>query len=86
MNFDIKEFVLDEKTIERQANLLSKVFKDKKKFNKFYLHWLYKKNPLGEAIGFDAYDNNRNLVAHYAAIQPNYYSKNSKMVFLKFSF
>ncbi len=31
MNFDIKEFVLDEKTLEKQANLLSKVFKDKKK-------------------------------------------------------
>lgn len=68
MNFEIKEFVLDEKTIERQAILLSTVFKDKKKFNKLYLHWLYKKNPLGEAIGFDAYDNNGNLVAHYAAI------------------
>ena len=68
MNFDTKEFVLDEKTLEKQANLLSKVFKDKKKFNKLYLYWLYKKNPLGEAIGFDAYDSNGNIVAHYAAI------------------
>ena len=30
MNFDIKEFFLDEKTLEKQANLLSKVFKDEK--------------------------------------------------------
>lgn len=72
MNFDIKEFVLEEKTLEKQANLLSKVFKDKKKFNKLYLYWLYKKNPLGEAIGFDAYDSNGNIVAHYAVIPIEY--------------
>ena len=51
---------------------MSKVFKDKKKFNKLYLFWLYKKNPLGEAIGFDACDSNGNIVAHYAAIPIEY--------------
>ena len=40
----------------------------KTKKNLSFIFWLYKKNPLGEAIGFDACDSNGNIVAHYAAI------------------
>ena len=49
------------------AQLLKTCFPDSNKFSRDYLHWLYKCNPDGEVVGFDARDGER-LVAHYACI------------------
>lgn len=48
----------------RYINLFSECFPAAGKFNLNYLEWLYKCNPCGKAIGFDAWDEDK-LVAHY---------------------
>lgn len=50
---------------------LTKVFKNKERFSYEYLSWLYRDNPLGEVIGFNAKDNNNKIVSHYALIPMN---------------
>jgi GNAT superfamily N-acetyltransferase len=47
--------------------LLSLVWPEATHIDEHYLTWLYTKNPLGNAYGFNAYENGR-LIGHYAAI------------------
>ncbi len=50
--------------------LFSKCFPANEKFNLNYLEWLYKKNPCGPALGYDAWDGEK-LVAHYVVMPTN---------------
>ena len=47
--------------------LLGKNFNSHNFFSEEYLSWLYFQNPLGEVLGYNAW-NGRQLVAHYATI------------------
>jgi len=49
------------------AKLLKNCFPGSDKFSRDYIYWLYKCNPDGEVVGFDARDGER-LVAHYSCI------------------
>lgn len=54
-------------TASKYVNLFSESFPSSNRFNKQYLDWLYHMNPMGSAIGFDAWVGD-DLVAHYACI------------------
>jgi hypothetical protein len=53
--------------ISECCNLLKTVFPDATNFTNEYLDWLYNQNPVGSAIGFNAFDG-QELVAHYVTI------------------
>jgi GNAT superfamily N-acetyltransferase len=57
----------DTSTLSRYAELFSKCFPASAGFTLDYLDWLYRLNPDGLAIGFDAWDGNK-LVAHYVCV------------------
>lgn len=49
------------------VRLFADCFPGVDKFSRDYLDWLYRCNPDGEVVGFDAWDGNR-LAAHYVCI------------------
>jgi len=49
------------------VELFAECFPGETKFNLEFLNWLYRNNPDGQVVGFDARDGER-LVAHYACI------------------
>jgi hypothetical protein len=53
--------------MEKYVQLFSQCFPAGSKFNINYLDWLYRQNPNGLAIGFDAWDGDK-LAAHYVLI------------------
>jgi predicted N-acetyltransferase YhbS len=62
---------LDDEHLELYSALLLNCFSDtqanRRKFSSACLAWLYKENPDGAALGFDAFDEDQ-LVAHYVCI------------------
>lgn len=56
-----------EDNYESYVRLFSECFPGVKKYNRNYLEWLYRANPDGEVVGFDAWDGER-LAAHYACV------------------
>lgn len=65
MEIKIKEASNNSYEIVKTKELLEITFK--KKFNIEYLNWLYKENPSGDAITYNAWHNN-NIVAHYTVV------------------
>ncbi len=65
---------LDAEHLELYSALLRNCFPDtsanRRKFSAASLAWLYKENPDGMALGFDAFDEDQ-LVAHYVCIPAN---------------
>ena len=65
---------LDAEHLELYSALLRDCFPDtsanQRKFSAASLSWLYKENPDGMALGFDAFDGDQ-LVAHYVCIPAN---------------
>lgn len=57
----------DDINLIQYSNLFRLCFPNVSKFSLNYLQWLYRDNPDGIAMGFDAYDNEK-LVAHYACV------------------
>lgn len=57
----------DEAITRKYEALFSDCFPDAGKFNRSYLNWLYRENPQGTAVGFDAWDGDQ-LAAHYVCI------------------
>ena len=62
MNEKIKQIDLSDSSIKQISDFLTSVYDDKKKFNYDYLSWLYRDNPDGEIIGFNAFDKDNNLI------------------------
>ena len=61
--------------INQYLELYKRCFKNfGKNFN--YLNWLYKKNPLGDYVGIDAFHNN-NLIGQIGGIPYNFKFKNN---------
>ncbi len=57
----------DESAYADYVGLFAKCFPRTSKFTRDYLDWLYRCNPDGQVVGFDARDGGR-LVAHYVCI------------------
>lgn len=57
----------DDKELSLYATLMKQCFPGTSIFNLHYLKWLYRNNPDGEVIGYDAFDGAQ-LVAHHAFI------------------
>ncbi len=57
----------DDTSLRNYVALFQHCFPSAKHFNETYLRWLYRSNPDGEVVGFDAYDGDA-LAAHYACI------------------
>ena len=57
----------DQASFKDYERLFSRCFPGVDKFNRDYLDWLYRCNPDGEVVGFDAKDGDR-LAAHYVCI------------------
>jgi GNAT superfamily N-acetyltransferase len=56
-----------EATYTDYVRLFADCFPSVDKFNREYIDWLYRRNPAGEVVGFDARDGDR-LAAHYVCI------------------
>lgn len=63
----IRKTKTDDQCILKYAELLSTCFPQSNRFHVEYLSWLYRDNPWGPVIGFDAFDGEQ-LVAHYVTI------------------
>lgn len=57
----------DDAAYSEYINLFSRCFPGSTKFSHEYLRWLYRLNPHGRAVGFDARENGR-LTGHYACV------------------
>ncbi len=58
---------VEQDRLQRYQELFLKCFPASTKFGAAFLRWLYKDNPDGKVIGFDAFDGDR-LAAHYVCI------------------
>ncbi len=63
----IREIGTDADTLEACAALLGAAFPHAEHLDSRYLDWLYRDNPAGQVVGFNAWENGQ-LIAHYAAI------------------
>ncbi len=57
----------DDAALLRYSSLCRLCFPKTSKFSLSYFQWLYRDNPAGHAVGFDAYDKEK-LVAHYVCV------------------
>lgn len=68
MNEIIKQIDLNDSSLKQISDFLAFVYEDEKKFNYDYISWLYRKNPDGKIIGYNAFDDKNNIIAHYALL------------------
>ena len=59
--------VCNPKNYQAYIDLINACFPGNLKFSLDYLDWLYRQNPEGEVVGFDAWEGNR-LASHYVTI------------------
>jgi hypothetical protein len=76
-NYTIKDIDTSSAGLHELSMFLIHVFKNNK-LTPQYLEWIYKQNPNGEVIGFNAYNENR-LAAHYALIPISANYKNQRI-------
>jgi len=70
---------LSDNEIDKILTLLKIVYPNEKNFNFEYLDWLYRKNPEGKAISFNASKNGK-IISHYAVIPVTYFLFNKKIL------
>jgi GNAT superfamily N-acetyltransferase len=78
MELVYKQVQVDDESLVRYSTLLNHVFGKGDTYGKEYIEWLYKHNPHGTVVGFDAYDADI-LVAHYVTV-PVCYTLNGKKI------
>jgi GNAT superfamily N-acetyltransferase len=64
---DFRPIQADDASLTRYADLFRACFPGAHHLNETYLRWLYRANPEGTVVGFDALDGER-LAGHYACI------------------
>lgn len=64
---DLRHSRFDQEALTSYAKLLKICFPKARHYTHDYLEWLYKNNPLGTVVGFDAVENER-IAAHYACV------------------
>lgn len=66
-DFEFRPVETDELHLSRYSSLLRETFPEATHLTPAYLRWLYRENPDGNVIGFDAWHNGE-LAAHYVCI------------------
>lgn len=64
---NIKPIQFDDDSLKSYSGLFAQCFPPSAKFGLEGLNWLYKRNPAGNAVGFDAWEGDE-LAAHYVCI------------------
>lgn len=67
MDYEFRRLTLDQAELEKIAVLFQRVWPENPRLNLTYLDWLYRQNPDGKAIGFNAWAGD-DLAAHYAVV------------------
>lgn len=67
MAYEFRPVDTSPQKIGEYARLLSAVFTDTQKFTVDFLNWQYAQNPVGKAVGYDAWEGDE-LAAHYVTI------------------
>lgn len=67
MTSDARRIQVDDAAIDESSVLLRTVWPSDAKFLPPHLKWLYRDNPVGPVVGFNAYDG-ATLAAHYATV------------------
>lgn len=67
MTIDSRRIQVDDAAIDESSRLLRTVWPSEPKFLPPALKWLYRANPVGEVMGFNAYAG-ADLAAHYATV------------------
>ena len=70
-NYTIKFGEYDNDLIQKVVDLFTVSFYWSKKYSMEYLTWQYLENPNGKVVSFNAFAENGDLAAHYAAIPIN---------------
>lgn len=70
MRYAIKKIDISEEGLIEVTRFLKEIFPNNKKFSLDFIRWQYAHNPLGEMIGFNAWDNGR-IISHFAALPIN---------------
>lgn len=68
---EFKEIDIDEDSIYKLAVFLRKIYGASSIFSKQYLSWLYKENPNGSVVGYNAFNSYGEIIAHYALVPIN---------------
>jgi predicted N-acetyltransferase YhbS len=76
--YDFRPLEVNPSDIQNYTRLFSEVFSDPEKLSEEFLEWLYAKNPVGKALGINAWSGNE-LVAHYATVPVVYLINNEKI-------
>ena len=80
MAYNFERITVDEITLTKCQKLLDQTFSEwESTYSYKYLEWLYKKNPAGHVVGYNAYTKDRLLAAHYATIPINAEIYNKKV-------
>ena len=78
-DFIFREISVDDQSLSQIGELMEVCFPDSNfDFSVIYLNWLYKDNPIGHVIGFNAFDSDQKLVGHYATIPVQSYFERQK--------
>ena len=78
MEYQFFKIAFTQEKLVEYSTLLKKVFNGETKFSPIFLEWQYAKNPIGNAVGYDAYFKGE-LVAHYVTIPVLYMIDNKEV-------
>lgn len=79
MEYLVRKIETDEKSLMEITLFLRETFPKNKKFSVDFIRWQYAQNPLGQMIGFNAWDGDR-IVSHFAGLplEMNIYGQKRK--------
>ncbi|MDZ4785590.1 MAG: GNAT family N-acetyltransferase [bacterium] len=66
--YTLKALSFSDKEMSDILTLLCSTFKESETFSAEYLKWLYLENPVGKAVGFNAFGPSGQLAAHYVTV------------------
>jgi predicted N-acetyltransferase YhbS len=78
MSYEFAPVECTEEKIKDYSRLLSLVFPGTQKYTTAFVDWQYAQNPVGKALGFDAFSGGK-MVAHYVALPVEYLYKGKVM-------
>lgn len=68
MNYLIEQISISDKSIYALSSFFESIYGENTKLTYDYLSWFYRDNPAGSVIGFNAFDESNNIIAHYALV------------------
>lgn len=79
MEYSVRRIDTSEKSLKEITQFLQETFPKNKKFIPEFIRWQYALNPIGEMVGFNAWDGDK-LISHFAGlpIEMNLYGQKRK--------